>query len=596
MRMENQISEKKMTAVITAVRWERIFLHLDVKVEYADAAQKSGELCFYAVDQLYYSPAMFKITGEQDGIYHLKLNVTNGGENVCLPSSEYRIFVCRDDVILADCETDAAIVGEMENFSRTFLFSEHTKGYTITFYVEEETETLPFRFCILGAEECDLKFPEKLSLREALCLGESLKESWFSKRNVIRTMYSFFCKIYASRRKNTILLMSEQNDTIRYNLKAVADRMKERGMDKDFRILYSARSAAAESQSLKSWFSLIQKLAQSGIIFLDDHAVVLNWLKLSKDTKLIQLWHAGAGFKSSGYSRWGHKGGPGAASCHRQYTFGIAGSKNIAPFFSEVWGINDEQVLPTGMPRMDEFLREDYREQKTKELYEKYPICKGKKVMLYAPTYRGRGKKEAYYPYKRIDFQGLYEACGDEYVVLFKMHPWVRGNVPIEDAYKDKFLDVSKYLNINDLFYITDLLVTDYSSNIFEFSLMKKPMLFFAFDKTQYAFSRGFHRDYEKSAPGKVCYTFEELLEAFRNQDFEYEKVEEYIRYHFDYIDSNASDRVIDWLVYDKMPEEIRDDLERVKRENARRREMDFLPEGYKRDLKLRCIVKEGKQ
>lgn len=596
MRMENHISEKKMTAVVTAVRWERIFLHLDVKVEYADAGQKSGELCFYAVDQLYYSPAMFKITGEQDGIYHLKLNVTNGGENVCLPSSEYRIFVCRDDVILADCETDTAIVGEMENFSRTFLFSEHTKGYTITFYVEEETETLPFRFCILGAEECDLKFPEKLSLREALCLGESLKESWFSKRNVIRTMYSFFCKIYASRRKNTILLMSEQNDTIRYNLKAVADRMKERGMEKDFRILYSARSAAAESQSLKSWFSLIQKLAQSGIIFLDDHAVVLNWLKLSKDTKLIQLWHAGAGFKSSGYSRWGHKGGPGAASCHRQYTFGIAGSKNIAPFFSEVWGINDEQVLPTGMPRMDEFLREDYREQKTKELYEKYPICKGKKVMLYAPTYRGRGKKEAYYPYKRIDFQGLYEACGDEYVVLFKMHPWVKGNVPIEDAYKDKFLDVSKYLNINDLFYITDLLVTDYSSNIFEFSLMKKPMLFFAFDKTQYAFSRGFHRDYEKSAPGKVCYTFEELLEAFRNQDFEYEKVEEYIRYHFDYIDSNASDRVIDWLVYDKMPEEIRADLERVKRENAHRRELDFLPEGYKRDLKLRCIVKEGKQ
>ena len=390
--------------------------------------------------------------------------------------------------------------------------------------------------------------------------------------------------------------MSEQNDTIRYNLKAVADRMKERGMEKDFRILYSARSAAAESQSLKSWFSLIQKLAQSGIIFLDDHAVVLNWLKLSNDTKLIQLWHAGAGFKSSGYSRWGHKGGPGAASCHRQYTFGIAGSKNIAPFFSEVWGINDEQVLPTGMPRMDEFLREDYREQKTKELYEKYPICKGKKVMLYAPTYRGRGKKEAYYPYKRIDFKGLYEACGDEYVVLFKMHPWVKGNVPIEDAYKDKFLDVSKYLNINDLFYITDLLVTDYSSNIFEFSLMKKPMLFFAFDKTQYAFSRGFHRDYEKSAPGKVCYTFEELLEAFRNQDFEYEKVEEYIRYHFDYIDSNASDRVIDWLVYDKMPEEIRDDLERVKRENAHRRELDFLPEGYKRDLNLRCIVKEGKQ
>ncbi len=85
------------------------------------------------------------------------------------------------------------------------------------------------------------------------------------------------------------------------------------------------------------------------------------------------------------------------------------------------------------------------------------------------------------------------------------------------------------------------------------------------------------------------------MLEAFRSKDFEYEKVEQYITYHFDYIDSNASDRVIDWLVYDRIPKDIRAELERVERENAHRRELDFLPEGYKRDLELRCIVKEGK-
>lgn len=100
------------------------------------------------------------------------------------------------------------------------------------------------------------------------------------------------------------------------------------------------------------------------------------------------------------------------------------------------------------------------------------------KVMLFAPTYRGMNKKEANYPFERIDFAGLYEACGGEYVVLFKMHPWVKDAVPIEEKYKDKFIDVGRYPNINDLFYITDLLVTDYSSNIFEYSLMKKPMLF----------------------------------------------------------------------------------------------------------------------
>ena len=180
------------------------------------------------------------------------------------------------------------------------------------------------------------------------------------------------------------------------------------------------------------------------------------------------------------------------------------------------------------MPRMDEYLDENNRRTVTEKLYESYPMCKGKKVMLFAPTYRGKNRKTAHYPYSLLDFKRLYELCGDEWVVLFKMHPWVHDGVPIPEEYQDKFLDVGTYPNINDLFYITDLLITDYSSNIFEYSLMRKPMMFFAFDKVQYSFSRGFHRDYEESAPGKICYTFDELMDAFAAQDFEYEKVEEY--------------------------------------------------------------------
>ena len=74
---------------------------------------------------------------------------------------------------------------------------------------------------------------------------------------------------------------------------------------------------------------------------------------------------------------------------------------------------------------------------------------------------------EAYYPYELIDFDGLYKLCKDDYVVLFKMHPWVQVPVPIDEKYKDKFIDVGTYPNINDLFYFTDILITDYSSNIF---------------------------------------------------------------------------------------------------------------------------------
>jgi CDP-ribitol ribitolphosphotransferase len=405
---------------------------------------------------------------------------------------------------------------------------------------------------------------------------KDLKDTWLRRKNIIRIIYSFFYKLHKKQRQNTILFMTEQNNVLASNLKAVYERMLERGLDKEYRIIYSARAASAEGQGVKSWIELMKKLAMSGTVFLDDHAPCLDWLKLSDDTRVIQLWHAGAGFKSSGYSRWGHPGCPSTVSCHRQYNYGIAGSKNIAPFFSEVWGINDELVLPTGMPRMDEYLDPEHRKQKTEEIYDRYPACKGKKVILFAPTYRGRNKKEAYYPYELIDFEQLYTLCGEKYIVLFKMHPWVSKRVPIKKKYQDKFIDVADFPNINDLFYITDLLITDYSSNIFEYSLMKKPMLFFAFDKIQYSFSRGFHRDYEESAPGKVCYTFDALLDAIRTEDFEYEKVQQYVDHHFDYIDSGASDRVIDWLVLGKMPQELCDAIERVNEENVYRNALDF--------------------
>ena len=300
MAMTNYIDEKRITATVTAVKWERIFLYIDVTLVYQTPEERNGELCFYAVDGMYYAQAKFKVVSQTGDTFRLKLNITNSGENACMPYGEYRLIVCRDDCQMADCETDTAVVGSMSEFSRNFLYSDQTRSYTVTFYVEEDADTLPFRFYILAAAQTNMLFPVKTHLRDKLRIIAAIQSTWGSRKNILRTMYSFFYMLYAKKRRNTILFLSEQNKVIASNLKAVSDRMRERGMDKDYRLLYSARSAAAESQSIKSWVELIQKMAQSGIIFIDDHAPLLDWLKLGDDTKLIQLWHAGAGFKYSG--------------------------------------------------------------------------------------------------------------------------------------------------------------------------------------------------------------------------------------------------------------------------------------------------------
>lgn len=561
--MENLMDKRQITARVTKLTWERIWLHLEVKIAFAEGADKESKLSFYLVNGLYEPKAKLKVTEIEGDTYKLKINITNPGTGLCLPQGTYSMIICQKKCQMAKAEIAESLVKEMSSASRNFLYGGRAKVYSVTFYVTEGDEGLPFIMYVLAGGRTGISAPVAHA-KKGFHPKEELKKKYSKINKPLKVdMYWKYRKKYKHKsKKPVVMFMSEQSTSISTNLKAVKDRMIARGMDEEYVIVESYRSSVTNPrQGLKSWMDLLKKMAMSDFIFLDDHAPVLDWLILDKDTTLIQLWHAGAGFKSSGYSRWGHIGCPAPYSCHRQYKYGISGSKNIAHFFSEVWGINDSQVLPTGMPRIDEFLDEDYRRKKTKELYEKYPMCKDKKVILFAPTYRGTNKANAHYPYELIDFKKLYELCGDEYVVLFKMHPWVASEVPIADKYKDRFADVGRYPNINDLFYITELLITDYSSNIFEYSLMKKPMLFFAFDEIQYSFSRGFHRAYEESAPGKVCHTFEEALQAIADKDFDYPKVEEYVEKHFDYIDSHASDRVIDWIILGRLPESVKKDL-----------------------------------
>ncbi len=578
--MENLIGERQITAKVKKLSWERIWLHMEVEVAFAQDADKDSKLSFYLVNGLFEPKARLQVTAVEGNTYKLRINVTNPGTGLCLPQGTYSMIICQKKRQMAKAEIAEALVKEMSSASRNFLYGGRSKVYSVTFYVTEGDEGLPFIMYVLAGGRTGISAPVAHT-KKGFHPKEELKKKYSKINKPLKVdMYWKYRKKYKHKsKKPVVMFMSEQSTSISTNLKAVKDRMLARGMDQDYIIVESYRSSVTNPrQGLKSWMDMLKKMAMSDFIFLDDHAPVLDWLILDKDTTLVQLWHAGAGFKSSGYSRWGHIGCPAPYSCHRQYKYGISGSKNIAHFFSEVWGINDSQVLPTGMPRIDEFLDEAYRKKKTKELYEKYPMCKDKKVILFAPTYRGTNKANAHYPYELIDFPKLYELCGDEYVVLFKMHPWVASAVPIPEQYKDRFADVGRYPNINDLFYFTELLITDYSSNIFEYSLMRKPMLFFAFDEIQYSFSRGFHRPYEESAPGKVCHTFAEVLEAIAQKDFDYPKVEEYVEKHFDHIDSHASDRVIDWVILGQLPDEVKKDLASDAAINRELETLDFKP------------------
>lgn len=534
--------EMKCSVTITEIHWERIYCTLTIQIRHIEEG-KSRDLSFYLVDNQGCPKAELSVFELSPNLLEATFNITNDGMAECIPNGSYRVGYCKGGEFSDYCRVDEGVYEKVPLAKRIFIYDKGRNYYSVSFDISKDKN-------------------EKFLQIECFETGDTNLKKSFGMKGMVRLIYGVFERILPVNTRK-VLFLSEQNEKIQSNLKAVSDKMEEMKYHKKYILSYSFRAATTSNQSIRSWLSLLWKLARCGIIILDDHAPILDAIILNKKHKIIQLWHGGAGFKSSGYSRWGHDGGPGPWSSHRQYTYGIAGSSKITHFFSEVWGINPEQVIPTGMPRMDSYLDPLKQRQTIETIYKKYPRLQDKKVILFAPTYRGENKKTAYYPYELFDYEELYKVIDQEHLFVFKMHPWIKDLPNIPTQYSDKIIDLSAHEDINELFYITELLITDYSSNIYEYSLMRKPMLFFGFDHTEYGESRGFHRDYESSAPGKVCYDFPELIKALKQKDFEVHKVDKYVKEHFEYFDSDSSERVIRWLIDGDLPEKYRIEIDR---------------------------------
>ena len=135
--------------------------------------------------------------------------------------------------------------------------------------------------------------------------------------------------------------------------------------------------------------------------------------------------------------------------------------------------------------------------------------------------------------------------------MIIKMHPFVSNVVKIPEGYEDVFIDASEYREVNDILFITDVLITDYSSVIYEMSLLNKPMLFYAFDLKSYVADRGFYEPYETMVPGKIVKNVQEMLKALEENDFEQNKLEKFVERNFTYRDGKSTDRVIE-LIFGK--------------------------------------------
>lgn len=199
----------------------------------------------------------------------------------------------------------------------------------------------------------------------------------------------------------------------------------------------------------------------------------------------------------------------------------VSPNKYSSEIFESAFWMDSDRILEIGYPRNDVLVNRADDEQYINDIKENLNLPHDKKVIMYAPTWRDDEfvKKGKYLFDLKIDLENLQRQLGDEYVVLLRMHYLISNALDLR-GFEEFAIDVSNYSDISELYLVTDCLITDYSSVMFDYGVLKKPQIFFAYDLDKYGQDlRGFYLDYHKDLPGPIYQDPYELANDLKNLD-----------------------------------------------------------------------------
>ncbi len=392
-----------------------------------------------------------------------------------------------------------------------------------------------------------------------------LKEHFFhAARMAARNLYKTWTLkwLYPGRYRHCIRRQPQQKK------KVVFLEVREPALSDNFRLLWQElerqgdwelilcciREGMEERKKVrKLCLQAIPVLADAAVVFISDSSYFFSSLPLRPQTKVIQTWHACGAFKKFGYSITDKKFGADRKDLerfplHRNFSLVTVSSPEVVWAYAEAFHMEKEQekILPVGISRTDIFYRREFLDSAREKLYEKIPEAGGKKVILYAPTFRGR-VADAVSP-EVLDFSAMREALASEYIVLCKHHPFVKHRPAVPEDCQNFAWDATELFSIEELLAVSDVCISDYSSLVFEYSLFERPMIFLAHDLDEYFDWRGFYYPYCEMAPGPIVSNTAEVIDCIKElpEKFEKERVADFRRKFMSACDGHATERILE--------------------------------------------------
>ncbi|HKF85922.1 MAG TPA: CDP-glycerol glycerophosphotransferase family protein [Candidatus Limnocylindrales bacterium] len=295
-------------------------------------------------------------------------------------------------------------------------------------------------------------------------------------------------------------------------------------------------------------------LATARLFVVDDYFFPMYVIRPRRGTARVQTWHAAGAFKKVGYSVLDKSFGAdeslvGQVRIHSNYDLCLMPSDAATVHYMDAFRQPRERFSAAlGLPRTDLFFDASRRASAEAAISERYTLPPDRRILLYAPTFRGDTMHAARYD-DSLDLDAMRQPLGDTWIVLLRLHPFVRRSVTIGPALAPFVRDVSNWPDMNELMFVADLLVTDYSSAIFEFALLGRPMAFLAPDADAYERERGFYLDFRRDMPGPIFATTEALATWIASGDLDPTPSIAFARRSFDVADGHATERFVDRVV-----------------------------------------------
>lgn len=313
------------------------------------------------------------------------------------------------------------------------------------------------------------------------------------------------------------------------------------------KVKFAKKNLYEDSRMTKKAAKLIYS---SKVVVTDDYLFLFRAYGKKRGQYFVQLWHAtGAG------KRFGKDGGTLLPQVdrlyHKDYDIVTVSGEASREAFASAFDIPAEKLQLTGVSRTDLFFDEKEKDMAAERVLGKHPELRGKKVILYTPTFRDVDDvgRNVFRP--DLDFADLSAALPPDSIFVIKPHP-VMTEAIVEGTYKN-IIEV-RDVETNDMMIVSDMMITDYSSTFFEYALLRKPMAFFCYDYDTY--ERDFYIDFENDLPGEILRTQEELFRYLRQEEHPIaEKYDAFYKKYMGACDGHSSERiaeVIKNLIYEK--------------------------------------------